>query len=121
MHTYTIYLQMKVLATTEVNEYWENLITILYEKGYFGSEIFAKKYVEELVYDIKTNLPYRPNKPAPICFEKYGEELRYACFKKNRRTTWYIFFETYQEKEEIIYLICHIENNHTAAHLLWRR
>ena len=109
---------MRVLATTEVNEYWENLITILYEKGYFGSEKFAQKYVNELVYDIKTNLPYRTSKPAPKRFEQYGEELRYASFKKNRRTTWYVFFETYEENEEITYLVCHIENNHTAAQYL---
>jgi polyhydroxyalkanoate synthesis regulator phasin len=85
---------MRVLATTEVNEYWENLITILYEKGYFGSEKFAQRYVDELVYEIKTNLPYRTSKPAP------------------KR------FETYEENEEITYLVCHIENNHTAAQYL---
>ena len=109
---------MRVLATTEVNEYWENLITILYEKGYFGSEIFAQRYVDELVYDIRTNLPYVTSKPAPKHFEQYGEDLRYASFKKNRRTTWYVFFETYEENEEITYLVCHIENNHTAAQYL---
>jgi glycosylphosphatidylinositol transamidase (GPIT) subunit GPI8 len=109
---------MKVLATTEVNEYWENLITILYEKGYFGLEVFAQRYVDELIYDIKANLPNRISKPAPKHFEKYGEELQYASFKKNRRTTWYVFFETYEENEEIIYLVCHIENNHTAAQYL---
>jgi len=109
---------MKVLATTKVIEYWENLITILYEKGYFGSEEFAKRYVDELIDDIKTNLPYRASKPAPKRFEKYGEELRYASFKKNRRTTWYAFFEIYEENEEIIYLVCHIENNHTVARYL---
>jgi hypothetical protein len=76
---------MKVLATAEVNEYWENLITILYEEGYFGSERFAKRYVDELIYEIKTNLPYRTSKPAPKRFEKYGKELRFTSFKKNRR------------------------------------
>jgi hypothetical protein len=109
---------MRVLATTKVNEYWENLITILYENGYFGSEKFAQRYVDELVYDIKTNLPYVTSKPTPKHFEQYGEGLRYASFKKNRRTTWYVFFETYEENEEITYLVCHIENNHTAAHYL---
>ena len=109
---------MRVLATAEVNEYWESLISVLYEKGYFGSEQFAKKYVDELIYDIKTDLPYQISKPAPKHFEKYGERLRYASFKKNRRTTWYVFFETYKENGEITYLVCHIENNHTAAHYL---
>jgi hypothetical protein len=109
---------MKVLATAEVNEYWENLITILYEEGYFGSEKFAKRYVDELVYEIKTNLPYRTSRPAPKHFEKYGEELRFTSLKKNRRTTWYVFFETYEENKEIFYLVCYIENNHTAAQYL---
>jgi len=38
---------MRVLATKEVSEYWESLISVLYEKEYFGSEQFAKKYVDE--------------------------------------------------------------------------
>jgi hypothetical protein len=109
---------MKVLATAEVSEYFENLVTILYENGYFGTEEFAKKYVNELIYDIKANLPTRTSKPTPKRFEKYGEELRYASFKKNKQTTWYVFFETYEEDEEIIFLVCHIENNHTAAKYL---
>jgi hypothetical protein len=109
---------MKVLATPEVIEYLENLITILFEKEYFGFEEFAQKYVNELIYDIRTNLPKRPSKPAPKHFEKYGEELQYASFKKNKRTTWYVFFEIYEENDEIIYLLCHIENNHTAAQFL---
>jgi len=109
---------MKVLATTEVIEYWENLITILYEEEYFGSEEFAQRYVDEVLFEIRTNLPYLTNKPAPKRFNKYGEKLRYASIKKSKRTTWYIFFETYEENGEIIYLVCHIENNHTAAHYL---
>ena len=109
---------MKVLATTEVIDYWENLITILYEKEYFGSEEFAQRYVDELLIEIKTNLPYRTSKPAPKQFDKFGEKLRYASFKKSKRTSWYVFFETYEENDEIIYLVCHIENNHTAAQYL---
>ena len=64
---------MKVLATTEVIDYWENLITILYEKEYFGSEEFAQRYVDELLIEIKTNLPNQTSKPAPKRFDKFGE------------------------------------------------
>ena len=77
---------MKVLATNEVIDYWENLITILFEKEYFGSEEFAQRYVDELLIEIKTKLSYRISKPAPKRFDKYGEKLRYASFKKSKRT-----------------------------------
>ena len=109
---------MKVLAIPEVIDYLEELTTLLYEKEYFGFVEFAHNYVDELINDIKTNLPTKLKKPAPKRFQKYGTDLKYASFKKNRQTTWYVFFEVYRENEEAIYVIKHIENNHTAAQYL---
>ena len=109
---------MKVLAVSEVIEYMEELTTILFEKGYFGFEEFAQEYVDDLIDDINTNLPIKLSRPAPKHFEKFGKELKYAIFKKNRQTAWYVFFEIYKENEEFIYLIKHVENNHTAARYL---
>ena len=106
---------MKVLAVPEVIEYLKYLTTILYEKGNFGNEEYAQGYVNALINDINATLSIRPSKPAPINFEKYGKELKYTSFRKNRQTTWYVFFEVYQENGEIIYLIKHVENNHPAA------
>ena len=106
---------MKVLAKPEVIDYLEELISILYEKEYFGYEEFAINYVDDLIDNINTNLPFKLIKPAPKKFNKYGENLKYASFIKNKQTIWYVFFEVYKDNEEFIYLIKHIENNHTAA------
>ena len=113
---------MKVLFLPDVRKHFNNLIPILYEKGYFGFKETAKKYVDELFCDIEVNLCMyvRVNlqKPAPNYFDKYGKDMEYAVFKKNKRTTWYVFFETYEDNGEIIYLIRYIANNHTIAQYL---
>ena len=97
---------------------YKDLITILHKKGYFGFEYYAINYVNELIEEITSNLPTSISRAAPKHFEIYGDNLRYTGFKRNRNTTWYVFFETYEENEEITYLICHVENNHTCAQYL---
>jgi len=109
---------MKVVAIPEVVEYLESLIPILHEKGYFGFRETAKKYVDELYNDIENTLPDRLSKPAPEYFDKYGTGMEYASFKKNKRTTWYVFFEIYEISGEIIYLVRYIANNHTVLQYL---
>ena len=81
---------MKVIALPEVREYLMELIQILYKKEYFGFEENAQKYVEELIFDIKNNLPLKLNKPAPPYFDRYGKKMLYATFRKNRgvRLVW---------------------------------
>jgi len=106
---------MKVLAKRKVLEYIESLVPILYEKGYFSFEDAARKYVKELYDDIRTNLPICLHKPVPKYFDKYGKNMKYAVFKKNKNTSWYVFFTKYRENEETIYLIRYIGNNHTIA------
>ena len=106
---------MKVTAIPEIIEYIENLVPILYEKGYFSYKEAAKKYVDDLYDDIQNYLPIRQHKPAPQYYDKYGKDMYYAVFKKNRRTSWYAFFSKYEENGEIIYLIRYIGNNHTEA------
>ena len=108
----------KVIVTAEVKAYFNDLTTILYEKDYFGFEDSAIKYVDDLIDDIKANLPTRPHKPAPKHFDQYGKGMYYASFKINKQTEWYAFFTKYNENGEIIYLVRHIENNHTAAQYL---
>ena len=110
---------MSVVPTPEVKEYLNNLVTILYEKGYFGSPPFAKRYVDTLLDDITKNLPAKTHRPAPPYFDRYGKDMEYSVFKKNRRTEWYVFFTTYLENMEEIYLVRYIGNNHTDAHHLY--
>ena len=109
---------MNVLFLPEVLEYFESLVLILYEKGYFGLKETARKYVIELVSDIKTQLPTRRHRPAPPYFDQYGESMEYAVFPKNKRTSWYVFFETYEENGQIYWLVRYISNNHVIAHYL---
>jgi len=109
---------MSVLFLPEIQEYYDNLEQILYEKGYFSFLDSSKRYVKDLIDDIKMDLPTKQYKLAPKIFNKYGSNMKYAAFKKNKNTTWYAFFTTYQENGEKIYLIRYIANNHTIAQYL---
>jgi len=110
---------MRVEFLPSVVDYFEELAWILHNNGYFGSYEFSWKYVDELIDDIKINLPTRLHKTAPTYFDKYGKNMKYAGFLKNRRTTWYVFFTMYWKNGEKIYLVRYIANNHTIAqHLL---
>ena len=109
---------MKVIILPNVFEYFENLVTILYEREYFGFEETALDYVTELYDDIIETLPMCPCKPAPAYFNKYGKDMEYTDFRKNKHTVWYVFFTMYLENEEEIYLVRYIANNHTIAQYL---
>jgi hypothetical protein len=109
---------MKVVALPWVVSYFETLVPILYENGYFSFEDMAQKYVDELYDDIILNLPTRQHKPAPEYFDKYGKNMHYAVFRKSKHTQWYVFFTTYKENEEVIFLIRYIGNNHVIAQYL---
>ena len=106
---------MNVIFIPKVLEYFEDLVTILYAEEYFSFLETSKRYVDELVDDIKKTLPTRPHKPAPKYFDKYGLNMYFAAFQKNKHTTWYVFFTKYREHEEEIYLVRYIANNHTVA------
>ena len=47
---------MKVLAKPEVIDYLEELISILYEKEYFGYEEFAIRYVGSKIFRLNYSL-----------------------------------------------------------------
>ena len=109
---------MTVYTIPEVKQYLNDLITILYEKGYFIFEDTANKYIDDLLDDIINNLPAKLKKRAPSYFDKYGERMYYAAFKKNRRTTWYAFFRIYKKDGELYYQVRYITNNHVIAQYL---
>ncbi len=109
---------MKVLFLPEVRQYLKELHGILFEKEYFGFEESAVQYVRDLILDIEETLPIRVSKEAPACFNRYGTGMRYTSFRKNRNTQWYVFFNKYREKDEVIYLVRYISNNHAIAQYL---
>lgn len=109
---------MRVIILPEVLDYLKELVIILYEKQYFSFLETSSKYVIELLDDIETDLPLKSHKPAPAYFDRYGKDMKYASFRKNKHTTWYIFFWKYKVADEIVYQIRYIANNHvTAQHL----
>jgi hypothetical protein len=106
---------MKVLFSPLVQDFYHELETVLLEKGYFSFKENADNYVADLFYGIQNNLPNLRHRPVPERYAKYGDDLHYASFVKNKRTTWYAFFTKYEENGEIIYFVSFIGNNHTEA------
>ena len=109
---------MKVIATRKVRQYLSELVYKLYEKEYFGFEDSARKYVKGLVDDIRADLPFKVKKPAPPYFDRYGKDMWYASFRKNKGTQWYVFFTVYRKDDELVYLVRYIANNHTVSQYL---
>lgn len=97
---------MRIVFLPEVIDYFNELVTILYEKQYFSFEEYAYDYLESLLDDIRETLPLRPSKPAPTHFDRYGKGMRYVAFTK------------YKVDDEAVYLIRHISNNHVSAQYL---
>ncbi|MCL2651118.1 MAG: hypothetical protein FWD60_08875 [Candidatus Azobacteroides sp.] len=106
---------MKVLFLPEVEDYLYNLTEILYQKEYFGFKENAVEYVTDLKNDIKRNLSCKAKHRAPLFFDRYGKKMFYSVFRKNKQTQWYVFFNIYEDKGEIIYLVRYISNNHVIA------
>jgi hypothetical protein len=106
---------MKVILLPEVIQYLEELSETLYEKRYFSFEQTASNYVLDLYDDIVSELHLKLHKPAPTYFDRYGKDMEYAVFSKNKNTSWYVFFTSYKVENEVIYLVRHIDNNHTVA------
>ena len=56
---------MSVLFLPEVQRYFQELETLLFDMEYFSFEESAVQYVLELILDIRDTLPLRPSKKAP--------------------------------------------------------
>jgi hypothetical protein len=109
---------MTVLFLPEIRTYFEELSLALYEGNYFGFFEDAFRYADELFTEIEKELPNKPNKPAPKYFEKYDKDMSYTSFKRNRNTTWYVFFNKYRKDDKIFYLVRFLSNNHRIGQYL---
>ena len=92
---------MRVLYTPEMEEYLDELESILYDKGYYSHVELACKYVDDLTTDIENNLPTKRHIPAPEYYDKYYKGMYYATFRKNRNTHWYPFLPNTKEKGKL--------------------
>lgn len=106
---------MKVLFLPEVVDQFLELAEILYDKGYLGFKDAALAYSEELFRDIQANLPIKVKKGAPAYFERYGTDLFYSSFKRNKHTVWYVFYSVHDVDNETVYLVRHLTSNHVIA------
>ena len=102
----------------EVVDYFLELADIFYSRGYFGFEENAIRYARELFEDIRDNLPDKVKKVAPKYFDKHGKGMFYAVFKRNRNTSWYVFFNVYQANTETVLFVRYINNNHMISQYL---
>jgi len=110
---------MNVIILPQVLDYLDELVYTLYQKHYFSYLDLSLNYVDELLSEIETDLPVKKHKPAPKYYDRYGKDLYYATFRKNRQTHWYPFFSKYVENGQTFYLVCYLGNNHTEAHRLY--
>ena len=103
---------MRIIFHKDAEDYLSELVDVLYEKEYFGFEESAVSYVDDLIDDIVNNLHRKLKKKSPGQFLKYGD--RYATYRRNNKTSWYVFFEV----ENDTYYVNYIANNHMVAQLL---
>jgi hypothetical protein len=73
---------MNVKILPDVLEYLDNLVYILFQKEYFSYLETSQRYIDDLVDDVKINLPIILHKPAPKHFEKYGKDCTTLLSKK---------------------------------------
>ena len=87
------------------------------EKIYFSDEDYAVSYLTDVVRFFQLNIDHLVVRPAPTYFKRFcvmTNGLKYVSYRKNRRTTWYAFFEEYDDIVSVVYL----NNNHVIGHLL---
>ncbi len=96
-----------IIFQQNVLDYFDDLIHILFKEEYFGfvesSEIFVDKIIDFVYKDIYTF----PSKKTPKKLIHLGSN--YIFYKSNQRTTWYVFFEQFDNN----YLITSIINSNS--------
>lgn len=96
----------KVIFSSAILDYFDDLVFILFRKEYFSYPENAKLYVDKIVNFTSAEIFIFPHKQTPKKLKYLGSN--YIFYKSNNRTTWYIFFE----KKNQNYLITGIINNH---------
>ena len=100
-----------IVFLPEFIDYLDELSFILYESGYFGFEDSAKKYTDNIFDFCQQHVGVLTGKNAPDYFSRYGINMKYISYRSNKQTSWYIFYQQYEDK----YLVRYITNNHVAA------
>lgn len=96
----------KVIVSTTVLDYFEDLVFVLHEKDYFSYKENATDYVDKILFFLENSIHNFPHQKTPKKLSHLGSY--YIFYKSNSRTTWYVFFE----KESKHYYVSGILNNH---------
>ena len=99
---------MQVVVKPLVIQKLDELFIALLEKGYFADISNAKAYRKQLE-DFVHLLPQHKHRCTKN--KRWGEF--YATYRANRRTSWYITFDTF---EGIGYIVRNIFNNHSRGY-----
>ena len=92
-----------IFYAPKVSEYLSNLIDILYENGYFSYRDSAKEYVIDLRNKIELSLPLSTPRHPRYRRKIYGKCTKYITIRKNRHTSYYIFFLQKADKYIVTY------------------
>lgn len=105
---------MNLIFDPSVEEYFGELVEVLYRENYFSFKEKAYQYVDDIIERIIVDIESLPKKNATSYFDKYGQEMSYVAIRKNKQTQWYVFFHY----ENDTYYIRFIGNNHNIGQFL---
>jgi hypothetical protein len=97
----------KIVYSNQVTHFFENLIFTLLQDNYFSFEESAYNYVDNLRAEIESGLYFKQAKLSPDSLVHHGQF--YLSIKFNKHTTWYIFFNKFNNAFNINYIF----NNHS--------
>ena len=95
-----------IIYEDAVIDYLDDLVYELYKKEYFGFLESAYNFADNIIDFIENSIDTFTSKKTPESLQHFGS--KYIFYKSNQRTTWYIFFENFENK----YLITNIINSH---------
>ncbi len=99
--------KVTIIYIPEVEVYLEDLVDVLFYEEYFGFEDAAQNYAEKIVHFIEESIQTFPPKKTPKELKNFGQN--YIFYKLTQRTTWYVFFEQFDNN----YLITNIINSNS--------
>ena len=70
-------MEREIIYAREVELFLDELLIILFEKGYFGFPDTAKSYVNRLLNYVERNIGVVPGRDAPPYFARYAENMKY--------------------------------------------
>jgi hypothetical protein len=70
-------MEREIVYAQEVEQFLDELLIVLFEKGYFGFPDSAKSYVDKLLDYVKQHIGILPAREAPPFFSRYALNMKY--------------------------------------------